>query len=164
MTDERAGSLRIIPGDFSDERVLALLREHLVGMHASSPASSVYALDLTGLQAPGISFFCAWNGEELHGCGAIKELDPKSAEIKSMRTTAAHLRKGVAAQILAHLLGVARARGYERVSLETGSGPSFEPALSLYRKVGFANGDAFGDYAPSEFNQFLHLSLTPPGE
>jgi len=96
---------------------------------------------------------------ELLGCGAIKQLDATTGELKSMRTAAAHLRKGVAARILEHLLAVARARNYTRVSLETGSGQAFEPALALYRKYGFANGDAFGDYVATEFNQFLHLEL-----
>jgi putative acetyltransferase len=76
-----------------------------------------------------------------------------------MRTAPAHLRTGVAAAILDHLVGLARRRGYRRVSLETGSGPAFEPALELYRKRGFSNGKPFGDYTASAFNQFLHLDL-----
>jgi len=106
-----------------------------------------------------VAFFTVWQGDELLGCGAIKQLDSSSAEIKSMRTAARHLRKGAARVMLDHLLALARARGYARVSLETGSGPAFEPALQLYRRAGFVNGDAFGDYVASEFNQFLHLDL-----
>lgn len=147
------------PGDFSDPQVLELLREHLAGMHANSPPGSVYALDLSGLQTAEVAFFTVWDGDELLGCGAIKQLDSSSGEIKSMRTAARHLRKGAARAMLDHLLGVARARGYMRVSLETGSGDAFEPALTLYRKAGFANGDAFAGYTASEFNQFLHLDL-----
>ncbi|HVY28354.1 MAG TPA: GNAT family N-acetyltransferase [Polyangiaceae bacterium] len=155
----RLETLRIVNGDFADARVLALLREHLGGMHGCSPPGTVYALDTTALQAPEISFFTAWQGEELLGCGALKHLDASWGELKSMRTAAAHLRRGVAAQLLEHLLRVARGRGYARVSLETGSGPAFEPALALYRKYGFENGEPFGDYQPSAFNQFLHLPL-----
>lgn len=152
--------MTILPGDLADPRVLDLLREHLAGMHASSPPGSVYALDLSGLQAPEIAFFTVWDADgELLGCGALKQLDAAAGEIKSMRTRAAHLRKGAAARMLDHLLALARARGYSRVSLETGSGPAFEPALALYRKFGFVNGGAFGDYVASEFNQFLHLDL-----
>lgn len=150
---------RIIPGDFNDPQVLALLREHLAGMHASSPACSVHALDLSGLQSPDIAFFTSWRGEELLGCGALKHLDDTSGELKSMRTTAKHLRKGVAAGLLEHLLSVARSRGYRRLSLETGSGPAFEPALALYRRRGFVPGEAFGDYEATPFNQFFHLAL-----
>ena len=150
---------RITAGDFSDARVLGLLREHLEGMHANSPAASIYALDLSGLQVPEIAFFCVWESEQLLGCGALKQLDAANGELKSMRTASAHLRKGVGALMLEHLLELARSRGYRRVSLETGSGPAFEPALTLYRRYGFVNGPAFGDYVASEFNQFLHLEL-----
>src|SRR5438067_9913790 len=115
--------MQIVPGDFNDPRVIAILREHLAGMHASSPPGSVYALDVAHLQAADIAFVTALadDGEPL-GCGALKHLDPTTAEIKSMRTAARHLRKGVAARILEHLLALARTRGYARVSLETGSG------------------------------------------
>lgn len=153
--------MEIRTGDFDDPRVLALLRLHLEGMHASSPPGSVYALDLSGLKAGNISFFTAWEGETLLGMGALKQIDATDGEIKSMRTDPAHVRKGVAAALLEHLIAIARQRGYTRLSLETGSGDAFEPALALYRKRGFINGEAFGDYTPSEFNQFLHLSLTP---
>ncbi len=149
----------IRPGDFDDARVLALLEEHLAGMHASSPPGSVYALDLSGLRQPSISMFTVWDGDDLLACGALKQLDARTGELKSMRTAARHLRRGAAAFLLEHLLAVARARGYARVCLETGSGPAFDPALALYRKYGFLPGPAFGDYVASEFNQFLHLAL-----
>ena len=155
--------MRIVAGDFDDARVIALLRRHLEGMHANSPPGHVFALDLSGLKAPGISFYTAWEGESLLGMGALKELDAASGEIKSMRTDPAHLRKGVGAAMLEHLIGIARERGYRRISLETGSGPAFEPALALYRKRGFVGGAAFADYTESAFNQFLHLDLAAPG-
>ena len=151
--------MRIIPGDFDDPRVIALLRQHLDGMHAHSPPESVFALDLAGLRAPEVSLFTAWEHETLLGMGALKELDPATGEIKSMRTDPAYLRRGVAASILEHLIGVARGRGYRRLSLETGSGPAFEPALALYRGRGFVDGSPFGDYTKSAFNQFLHLDF-----
>jgi putative acetyltransferase len=152
-------ALTILPGDFDDPQVLALLRTHLAGMHANSPPGSVYALDLSGLRQPDIAFFAAWAGDACVGMGALKEIDRTQGELKSMRTREDWLRKGVGAAMLDHLLGVARARGYTRVSLETGSGDAFEPALALYRRTGFVNGDVFGDYTPSAFNQFLHLDL-----
>ncbi len=148
------------PGDFDDPRVLELLREHLAGMHASSPPGSVYALDLSGLQQPSVSFFTVWDGDDLLGCGALKHIDGGAGEIKSMRTAARHLRRGAAAVMLEHLLQIARSCGYARVCLETGSGPAFEPALALYRKYGFVPGPAFGGYTATEFNQFLHLALS----
>ena len=149
-------------GDFADDRVKALLTQHLAGMHAASPAGHVFALDWSGLQGPQISFYTMWDGPELLGCGALKELDPQAGEIKSMRTAYAHLRKGVAAALLEHIIAEARRRGYRRLSLETGSGPAFEPALALYRKNGFVDGPPFADYVRSEFNQFLHLDLAEP--
>jgi putative acetyltransferase len=151
--------MNITAGDFNDPRVVELLRIHLSGMQANTPAGHVFALDLSGLQRPDISFYTIWDGGELAGCGALKELDASSGEIKSMRTHPAHLRKGVAERMLLHLVGTARERGYRRLSLETGSGPAFEAALALYRKHGFRDGGAFGDYVKSEFNQFLHLDL-----
>jgi putative acetyltransferase len=149
----------IKPGDFDDDRVKALLTRHLEGMHANSPPGHVFALDWSGLQEPAISFYALWDGEDLLGFGALKELEPRAGEIKSMRTADAHLRKGVAAMILDHIIAVARQRGYARLSLETGSGAAFEPALNLYRKYGFIEGGAFDRYEKSPFNQFLHLDL-----
>jgi putative acetyltransferase len=151
--------MHIVPADFDDAQVLALLGEHLAGMRASSPPGAVFALDLSGLRAAGVHVFCAWQDDDLLAIGALKWLSPRHAEIKSMRTARAHLRKGAAAAILEHLIGVARAGDCRRISLETGSGPAFEPALALYRRYGFRNGPAFGDYVASAFNQFLHLDL-----
>lgn len=153
--------MNIVPGDFTDEQVLALLRAHLAGMHASSPPGTVYALDLSGLQTPEISFYTAWEGDTLVGMGALKEI-AGGGEIKSMRTAEAHLRRGVAARLLEHILAVARTRGYRRVSLETGDGTAFEPALALYYRYGFVEGECFGDYKPSSFNRFFIWNLAKP--
>ena len=149
----------IKPADFDDTRVKALLVRHLEGMHANSPPGHVFALDWSGLQKPEISFYTLWDEEELLGFGALKQLGPRAGEIKSMRTADAHLRRGVAAAILSYIIAEARRRNYERLSLETGSGPAFDPAVELYRKYGFMDGCAFGDYVKSPFNQFLHLDL-----
>ena len=154
----RAG-MEVRPGDFADAQVLALLREHLAGMHASSPPGHVYALDLSGLLQPAVAFFTVWDGADLLACGALKELDAATGELKSMRTSSRHLRRGAAAFLLLHLIEIARGRGYQRLCLETGSGPAFEPALALYRKHGFVAARAFGDYVATEFNQFLELEL-----
>jgi len=153
--------MRIEPGNFSDPRVVALLREHLAGMHESSPPGTVYALDLSGLQRPSIALFTVWDADELLACGALKHVDAATGELKSMRTASRHLRRGAGARLLAHLLELARSRGYARVCLETGSGPAFEPALALYRKAGFTPCAAFGDYVATEFNQFFELYLRP---
>lgn len=146
-------------GDFEDPQVLNLLRAHLAGMHENSPPGSVYALDLSGLKAPGVSFYAGWDGAALVVMGALKTIDAETAEIKSMRTHTDHLRRGFAALMLTHLVSEAKARGHRRVSLETGSGAAFEPAITLYRRYGFIAGAAFGDYEKSDFNQFFHLEI-----
>jgi putative acetyltransferase len=128
-------------------------------MHANSPPGHVFALDWSGLQKPEISFYAAWEGEELLGVGALKELEPGLGEIKSMRTADAHLRRGVAATLLDHIIAEARHRQYRRLSLETGTGPAFEPAFRLYLRYGFSEGGSFADYEKSDFNRFLHLDL-----
>lgn len=146
-------------GDLDNEEVQRLLREHLNGMHANSPPGSVYALELSGLQSPGISVFSVWDEDKLLAIGALKEIDAETGEIKSMRTSSEHLRRGAATLLLEHFIATARTRGYQSLCLETGSGPAFEAALALYHRYGFKNGKQFGDYEPSAFNQFLHLQL-----
>jgi putative acetyltransferase len=145
--------------DLAGAPTRALLALHLAGMQETTPPEHVFALDLSGLQAPGITVWTVWDGETVVGVGALKELGDDAGELKSMRTDPNHLRRGVAAALLAHIERVARERGLTRLSLETGRGPAFEPALALYRRHGFCNGEAFGDYAPSAFNQFLHRAL-----
>src|SRR5215475_7914989 len=111
--------ITIRPDDLHHPSVHALLNEHLQNMHELSPPESVHALTLDKLRAPDIAFFTAWENDQLIGCGALKELDSKHGEIKSMRTPVAYRRKGGGRAILSHLIEVARQRGYERLSLET---------------------------------------------
>ncbi len=151
--------MKIRVDDLTHPEVLALLASHLEHMQQNSPEDSSFALDVSGLKAPGVTFWTVWNERALMGCGAMKELSPTHGEIKSMRTHENHTRKGVAARMLEHIIKQARDRGYQTLSLETGTGPAFEPALALYRKYGFKKGDAFADYRPGPFNQFFHLDL-----
>ena len=145
--------------DLSGAETRALLAFHLESMRGSSPPGHSFALDLSGLQKPGVTVWTAWDGDRLAGVGALKLLGDGRGEIKSMRTHPDHLRRGVGAALLEHIITAASGQGIERLSLETGSGDAFEPALSLYRRRGFANGPAFADYVASPFNQFLHLHL-----
>lgn len=145
--------------DLSGEPTRTLIAYHLADMQGASPPGTSFALDLSGLTSPGVTLWTAWREDRLLGMGALKRLDPLSGEVKSMRTHPDHLRQGVAARLLDHIIAEARARGLRRLSLETGTGETFEPALSMYRKWGFRAGEPFGDYAPSDFNQFFHLSL-----
>ena len=149
----------IKPGDFSDARVKALLEFHLRGMHAASPPGHVFALDWSGLQRPDISFYTGWEGGALVVMGALKDLNDGTAEIKSMRVGEGCSGKGYGQAMLQHIIAQARTRGFTCLSLETGSGLAFEPALALYRKHGFVEGDKFADYQASEFSRFFHLQL-----
>jgi putative acetyltransferase len=122
-------------GDFNDPRVKNLLRLHLEGMHANSPPGHVFALDWSALQKPEISFYTLWDGDDLLGCGALKELDALHGEIKSMRTDPDQLRRGVATRLLKRIIAVAIDRGYQRLSLETGSGHVSAPWLQTRRSL-----------------------------
>ena len=145
--------------DVSGNATRDLIRLHLAGMHAHSPPGTVFALDFAGLTSPGVTVWTAWHRQSVAGIGALKTLDNRVGELKSMRTHPDFIRRGVGAALLEHIIGVARARRMVRLSLETGTGPYFEPALSLYRRRGFIEGEAFADYRPSAFNQFLYLDL-----
>ena len=145
--------------DLSSTATRSLLHLHLTGMHSNSPPGHVFALDLSGLKSADVTVWSAWNGDDICGIGALKQLDASAGEIKSMRTHPDYLRRGVAAALLERIIDEAQARGFRRLSLETGSGPAFEPALALYRRRGFVNGETFSDYQKSDFNQFLHLEL-----
>lgn len=151
--------LSIIEDDLEGDAIRSLVSFHLSGMHASSPACKVHALPVERLRQPGVTFFSAWVSEALAGMGAIRELDAHHGELKSMRVAPEWLGKGIGEAVLLHLLAVARQRSYSRVSLETGQGPAFEPALGLYRKHGFVNCEAFADYVLDDFSQCLTLVL-----
>jgi putative acetyltransferase len=124
-------------------------------MHLISPRESVHALDLSGLRGPGITVWTVWEGNELLGCGALKELDSAHGEVKSMRTARAHLRRGVAQALLERVMGEARLRGYQRLSLETGAQGAFGPARRLYERFGFEPCPPFAGYVEDPNSVFL---------
>jgi putative acetyltransferase len=151
--------MHIVLDDLSTPQIHALLQAHLDHMHALSPPESVHALDLNALRQPDITFWSVWEGDALLGCGALKQLDARHGEVKSMRTADAHRRKGVARAMLLHIIKEARACGYTLLSLETGSLPAFVPAQQLYQSLGFAYGPPFGDYVEDPNSVFLHKQL-----
>lgn len=151
--------MRIEIDDLSRPEIHALLNEHLRSMYALSPPESVHALDLEGLRRPGITFWSAWNGPLLLGCGALKELDHAHGEIKSMRTPEAVRRQGAGRAILAHIIEAAKTRGYQQLSLETGSMEAFEPARRLYESFGFSYCGPFGDYTDDPNSMFMTMRL-----
>ncbi|WP_018932887.1 GNAT family N-acetyltransferase [Gracilibacillus lacisalsi] len=151
--------MKIIVGDLSDSKVRGLITEHLEQMSKISPPESVHAFNLDGLKQPDVTFWSAWENDTLLGCGALKELDDQHGEIKSMRTATSHLRKGVAKRILQHIMEEAKRRGYQRLSLETGSMKAFEPAKRLYASFGFQYCKPFSDYIEDPNSVFMTKEL-----
>jgi putative acetyltransferase len=141
--------------DLSGEEIADLLREHLQDMAEHSPPESIHALDLERLQKPEITFWSVWDGSGLAGCGALKELDRYHGELKSMRTSPAYRRRGVAKLLLEHILEEAKTRGYRRLSLETGTMEAFEPARKLYASFGFRSCEPFSNYREDPNSIFM---------
>lgn len=161
-------ALRIQLDDLSDPRIEAFMQEHLQDMRATSPPESVHALNMDQLRQPEIRFWTAWRANEqdagdatdqLVGTGALKHLDADHAELKSMRTAAAVRGQGVARAVLEHILGQAVDLGYQRISLETGSQPFFEPTYQLYRHYGFSDCAPFGSYGVDPHSRFMSRVL-----
>lgn len=149
--------------DLSGPEIHALLDEHLRDMHRISPRESVHALDLDGLRQPDVTFWTVWSGSDLLGCGALRELDARHGEVKSMRTATAHRRRGVARAMLVHIIDEATRRGYERLSLETGSQPPFEPARRLYARFGFEFCGPFVGYVEDPNSVFMTRRVAGTG-
>ncbi len=140
-------------------QVITLLEQHLRDMYKTTPIESVHALDLRELRSSRISFWTLWKADQLAACGALKSIDEQHAEIKSMRTSERFLRQGVAGRLLLYLMDQARQRGFQRVSLETGSQDYFEPARQLYLKHGFTHCPPFADYEEDPNSVFMSLQL-----
>ncbi len=136
-----------------------LLQHHLEFAAANTPPRDVHALDVDGLLEPAVTFFSFREDGRLCAVGALKQLDSQHAELKSMHTAEAARGRGIGAAMVAHLIGVARHRGYDRVSLETGTMAAFKPARSLYAAAGFTPCEPFGDYSPSRSSAFMTLYL-----
>ncbi len=151
--------MRIIQGDFSDPRVIALLETHLISARAETAPGSAHALDLIGLQSPGVSFWTIWEDEALLGIGALKQLSADHGEVKSMYTAQSVRGRGVGSAILRHIIATARARGMSRLSLETGSWEYFRPARALYANHGFVECPPFADYVSDPNSIFMSLDL-----
>ena len=151
--------MEILLDDLSGSEVRALLQEHLANMRQITPPESIHELPIEGLRKPEVTFWSAWEKRELLGCGALKELNAQHGEIKSMRTSSGHRRKGVAKGILDYIIGEAKRRGYRRLSLETGSMEAFEPARQLYARAGFTFCGPFADYIDDPNSVFMTREL-----
>ncbi|WP_068994475.1 GNAT family N-acetyltransferase [Kangiella sediminilitoris] len=141
--------------DLQDQGIMRLLEEHRREMFQYSPPESIHALDVAELKHPSLTFWSAWQGDQIAGCGALKELSETHAEVKSMRTAKVFLRRGVSSRLLEVMLSEAKSRGYRRLSLETGTHKAFEPAIALYRKFGFMETAPFGEYSEDPHSLFM---------
>ena len=147
-------------GALTHPAVIALLEEHHQDMLHHSPPESVHALDLSALSHADITFWAVWKNDELAGCGALKELDNSQGEIKSMRTSKSFLRQGVAKLLLEHMIDQASSRGYQKLSLETGTMEAFLPAKKLYRQLGFEICPPFADYQEDPYSTFMTKNIS----
>jgi len=145
--------------DLSSGEVEALLELHAAEMVTNSPAGACHFLPIDVLRDPAVTVWSAWDGDDLAGCGALQGLDEHHGEVKSMRTAPDHLGRGVGRSLLDHIVAVARERGYEQLSLETGTGDSFGAAVRLYEHVGFQACGPFADYVDNGFSRFFTLRL-----
>ena len=155
----RNSIVKIRVDDLTGAEIATLLEEHLAGMYEHSPPESVHALPIQKLRSPDVTFWSVWDNGQLLGCGALKELSSEHGEIKSMRTVGTHMRKGVGRAMLNHIIGVAKRRGYGRVSLETGSMAAFQPARQLYEQAGFTYCEPFGAYIDDSNSVFMTMKL-----
>jgi len=145
--------------DLSGQDVQALIRSHLDGMHDTSPAESVHALDIEGLRHPSITFWSAWVDGRLAGIGALKAMDAERGELKSMRVDDRFRGAGIGRALLRHIMGEARARGMRSLWLETGSTDDFLPAVRLYESEGFTRCGPFDGYTDDPFSVFMTRAL-----
>jgi putative acetyltransferase len=139
--------------------VRALLERHLGFCLSETPPEHSFALDVDGLLDQRVTFVSCRDGDTVLGVAAIKELDARHAEIKSMHTAAEARGRGVGRALLSHLLDTARTRGYRLVSLETGTTPGFTAARALYESAGFTPTGPFGGYPETGDNTFYSLAL-----
>ena len=151
--------MRIIQGDFTDPRLVDLLRIHWTTARSQTAPGSAHALDITQLQSPDISFWTIWEGETLLGFGALKRLSADHGEVKSMHTSQAARRRGAGSAMLRHIIEIARARGMSRLSLETGAAEYFAPARAFYKGHGFLECPPFADYVLDPNSVFMSLDL-----
>ena len=151
--------LKIIEDDLTGNEISALLALHLHEMHQWSPACTAHAMPIERLREPDVTFYSAWDGAMLAGCGAIKHLDEGHGELKSMRAAPDYRGHGIGKAILLHLILVAQTRGYRRLSLETGRPEPFHPAQRLYEAHGFVECAPFGDYVSDDFSLCMTREL-----
>ena len=150
---------RIVEDDLTGEQVIELLAFHLGEMHSLSPACKVHAMPVERLRQPDVTFYSAWEGDNLAAVGALREIEPGRGELKSMRAAPEYRGKGAGEAILLQLMGEAKRRGYRWLGLETGRPQPWADARNLYAKHGFTECADFGDYVGDEFSMCMSRAL-----
>ncbi|HEY7959537.1 MAG TPA: GNAT family N-acetyltransferase [Sphingomicrobium sp.] len=145
--------------DLDSLDVQYLVELHYAQLRSISPPEACHVLPSVGLRHPSVTLWSAREDGRLVGVGALKELAPDHGEVKSMRTAPEALGQGIGRAILRHIMSEAKARGYRRLSLETGNTEAFAPALKLYASEGFRAWGPFADYNNSPFSSFLTRTL-----
>ena len=151
--------MKILQDDLTHPKVQELIAYHQQNMLDDSPPGTSFALDLSELLHADITVWTAWVDDAVLGCVAMKELSPAWAEIKSMRAHPYFVGKGIGRKLMDHIIEIAHTRRYKKLSLETGTGPTFYPAIELYARNGFKLGDVFGDYIISPYNIYMHRDI-----
>ena len=138
--------LKSIEGNFDNPEVHELLIRHFIELRSVSPEGSAHVLDIAGLKDSSIKFWSLWDKNDLIGSGALKFLDKKHGEFKSIRVNHNFKGKGYGLKIINHLINEAKKLGIKRLSLETGAGEFFLTARKLFNKCGFEPSEPFSHY------------------
>ena len=153
-------SVRIQSANLEAPEFIALIDTHAELMLSLSPPGSCHFLPMDGLKDPAVTVWEMRDGEDLVGCGGLKELSATHGEIKSMHTLSAKRGAGLGRKMLEHVMAEAAARGYTRLSLETGSMEGFKPSRSLYQSSGFEICPPFGDYVEDPHSVFMTREMS----
>ena len=138
--------LKSIEGNFDNQEVHELLIKHFIELRAASPEGSAHVLDIPGLKVSSIKFWSLWKDDMLMGCGALKFLDKKHGEFKSIRIHNDFRNQGNGINVINHLINEAKKLNINRLSIETGAGDFFIPARKLFKKCGFETCKPFAHY------------------
>ena len=148
-------SVQILSANLDITEFAALVDTHAELMLSLSPPGSCHFLLMEGLRDPAVTVWEMRDGDELVGCVGLKELSTTHGEVKSMHTLSAKRGAGLGRKMLDHVLNQAKARGYQRLSLETGSMDGFLPSRTLYQSCGFKICGPFSDYVEDPHSVFM---------
>ena len=152
--------LKLIEGNFDNNEVHQLLIKHFIELRLESPEGSAHVLDINGLKAPSIKFWSLWENDKLMGSGALKFLDKKHGEFKSIRVNDKFRSKGYGLKVINHLIDEAKKLNIKKLSLETGAGKFFSPARKLFIKSGFKVCDPFSHYEEDINSVYMSMLIS----